>query len=146
MGRKPMGWLKRIFGGNDTVVTLSLQRSERQEEPSSNARQGTISSVGPDKLDAVIRAIREGTGEEARRLIEGGTVDINSRGPGGLTLLCYAAGAKGKWRVAEWMIQRGADVTLSSSKKQTPLHLAAAYGNLETARLLLEGGATVNAL
>lgn len=98
------------------------------------------------EIDVIIKSIREGTCDDARRLIETSGVDINSRGPSGMTLLCHAAASKGKAPLAEWMIQHGADVVQGNVKKQSPLHLAAAYGNLETADLLLRSGAPVNAL
>jgi DNA-directed RNA polymerase subunit RPC12/RpoP len=94
----------------------------------------------------IIRTIREGTGEDARRLIEQENLNINGSYQGGMTLLCYAAGAKGKWRLTEWMINRGANVAQGNDKNQTPLHLAAAYGNLQTVEILLRYGAPVNAL
>jgi hypothetical protein len=145
------------LGGTIFTAGAGLQAIGRSNtvEATSNSQQphgNSTADVPPSRPDGsevpapIIRAIREGTGEEARRLINDAGIDINSRGPTGMTLLCYAAGAEGKWRLVEWLIQRGADVARGNAKQQTPLHLAAAFGNLESAQLLLQAGAQANAV
>ena len=48
-------------------------------------------------------------------------------------------------RVAQLLLEHGADVNTRRSDRQTPLHLASYYGNVEVVRLLLDHGADLEA-
>ncbi|KAH8993443.1 ankyrin repeat-containing domain protein [Lactarius akahatsu] len=47
-------------------------------------------------------------------------------------------------RVAQLLLECGADVNATDEDSTTPLHLASCYGRVEIARVLLDGGATIN--
>lgn len=50
----------------------------------------------------------------------------------------------GRWDIAKYLIDNGADVNVKSGNGITPLMIASAWGNLELVKLLLEKGANVN--
>ena len=83
----------------------------------------------------------------AQTLIANGS-DIDWRDSWGTTALHYAT-YKNSCAVIRVLVEHGADVNVSSERKGTPLHSAAAIADkvdtLEAARLLLELGADVNA-
>lgn len=49
------------------------------------------------------------------------------------------------WQVASVLLENGASLTSTTKKGFTPLHLAAKYGNLNVAKLLLQKDAPVDA-
>jgi ankyrin repeat protein len=86
--------------------------------------------------------------EIAALLLDAGA-DINARnrhkfaGPGNSPL--SAATYMQRADVARFLIERGAEVNQDDNAGFTPLHLAAANGSVEIARLLLDGGADASA-
>jgi uncharacterized protein len=88
------------------------------------------------------------TTEIAGMLLDAGA-DINARnrhkfaGPGNSPL--SAAVYQQRNDVVRLLIERGADFNLGDNAGFTPLHLAAANGYVESARMLLEAGANPNA-
>jgi len=74
---------------------------------------------------------------------------INARDIAGRTPLWMACahekGLEPGTKVAQWLISRGADPSLGDEYGATPLHVAAALGNLPLATLLLKHGAPAHA-
>jgi ankyrin repeat protein len=89
-----------------------------------------------------------GQGEEIRRMqvmIQNSPDLINApSGENRLTPLCAAA-SKGQLRVADFLLDHGADVNLADGQGKTALYHAAEAGNKAMVELLLGRGADVNA-
>jgi len=87
------------------------------------------------------------TPEIAEMLLDAGA-DINTRnrhrefGPGNSPL--SAAVYQDRRDVVGLLIERGADLNQGDNANWRPLHLAVANGRLQTARMLLEAGASTN--
>ncbi|MGM1063260.1 ankyrin repeat domain-containing protein [Saccharothrix sp. Mg75] len=93
----------------------------------------------------LLNAVRRDDAAEVRGLLRNG-VDLNSRGPDGLTPLMIAAG-KGNADLVRLLLDAGADVyTTDSAAGGTALHKAVQGGDLETVRVLVEAGAFVDAV
>jgi len=76
-------------------------------------------------------------------------VDVNARDKQGITAL-YRAVQNRKYPLAELLIKKGAEVNTAVERAPgaeglTPLHLAAAYGDLRLVKLLLSKGANPSA-
>ncbi|UPK99839.1 hypothetical protein LCI18_010774 [Fusarium solani-melongenae] len=79
--------------------------------------------------------------EIVKFLVEGQLVEhIDSVCGGGFTALHCAAMAN-QTAIIEFLVSHEASINLQSDNGQTPLHLAAAHGNIEAARVLLQLGA-----
>lgn len=75
---------------------------------------------------------------------------INARDNNGRTPLWMACahekGPEMATKMAQWLICRGADPTLGDDCGITPLHVAAVFGNLPLAALLLKHGASLHSV
>lgn len=92
---------------------------------------------------AVIRAAADGDFEQVTSWVEGGgNVNVTSV-DGGVTPLHHAAGAN-HLKMAEYLLENGADFTLKGTGCGTPLQWAARAGHVEMARLILGHGADIN--
>jgi ankyrin repeat protein len=69
---------------------------------------------------------------------------VQERGAHDLPILAYTVYANEQPAIADHLLKAGADPTVRAFA-QTPLHLAAAKGYLETAKVLLDHGADLNA-
>jgi hypothetical protein len=106
-------------------------------------------NAGPN--EDILAATKAGnrTGVEAA-LAAGASVNavdergLSPLGLSGFTPLGLAA-AYGHRNVAEFLLDRGANVDATDSLKHTPLQMAAEYGNADVAALLLDHGADVDA-
>ncbi|KAF3070177.1 Ankyrin-2 [Trichoderma lentiforme] len=63
--------------------------------------------------------------------------DVNSRSGDGRSALAWAAGLR-RHRIASWLLERGASMSTTRDSQIVPLNEAAASGNLDTVRLLLD--------
>ncbi|XP_067653868.1 inversin-like [Haliotis asinina] len=89
-------------------------------------------AAGRDLYDASSR----GDLERVKRILAEGDVDINYRGQWSRTPVMQAAW-KGHRDVVEFLVGRGADVSLVDSNGNNVLHFACAGGDLETVKLIL---------
>mmetsp|Transcript_78580 Transcript_78580/g.163275 ORF Transcript_78580/g.163275 Transcript_78580/m.163275 type:complete len:220 (-) Transcript_78580:76-735(-) len=71
--------------------------------------------------------------------IEAHLKDINKIGPGGQTPLMHAV-LQGKFKAAEYLLQKGADVNIGEKDGYTPMHGAGFQGRAEIATLLAKHG------
>jgi ankyrin repeat protein len=95
-------------------------------------------------VSALCQAATHGHTREIKGLVEQG-VNINGRNEDGNTALICAITAR-QSETAMFLLENGADksVRSSSGKRRPPLYHAIDVGDLETARYLLDHGATVN--
>lgn len=104
----------------------------------------SVSATNVAKSSSAVReTIQERTALAALLLSKG--VDINARDKRGVTALHWAI-STGKYPLAEFLIQKGADVkvsiaTMPGAEGATPLHFAAGHGQARLVSLLLSKGA-----
>ncbi|HEY5936614.1 MAG TPA: ankyrin repeat domain-containing protein [Kofleriaceae bacterium] len=99
---------------------------------------------------ALWEAVEKRTLKAFQAAIDGGA-DINAANPDDddntalLRIVKSKSGVMSKTEVAiaMWLIEKGADVTKANDIGETPLHMAAASGNLEVLEALVAKGATV---
>ncbi|XP_067653378.1 ankyrin repeat domain-containing protein 29-like [Haliotis asinina] len=105
-------------------------------------------TLSPAKGHGLYNASRDGDLERVKRILAAGHVDINYRGKGrwhNSTPVMMAAW-KGHRDVVEFLVGRGADVSLVNSYGNNVLHWACVSGDLETVKLILSlDGVDVNA-
>lgn len=115
------------------------------------AAPGAASTVVPVVTPAarvVARSLHEavvgGDYDETARLLDQGA-NIEAKDPGsGASPLHYAV-MKGRMKIIDLLLSRGADVNSRTRNGTTPLHTAALYARKEVAERLLEAKADVNA-
>ena len=94
-------------------------------------------------ITALFAAVKEGSVENAKGLLEAGT-EVNAKGEGGQIPLQIAF--EGDYRdIAEILILEGADVNVEIRNGRTPLHEVARGVHEDLAELLISKGADVNA-
>jgi ankyrin repeat protein len=93
--------------------------------------------------DRIFKAAEEGSLDVVRNALDAG-YDINKQHPQSGSTLLISALSRNRVPVAEFLLARGADVTLATRVGNTALHEAASLGNVEIARELLDRGAQVN--
>jgi ankyrin repeat protein len=93
-------------------------------------------------LDELINAVANDRVDEVKRLLARG-MDADSVDANGETMLCIAA-HNGYARVAQALLAARAHPNTPNRFGDTPLMLAALKGDLDTVRVLQEGGAAVN--
>jgi ankyrin repeat protein len=86
-------------------------------------------------------AVLHGDLENVKTLITGDSELLNAQDDNGKTALHHAIELDNN-RIAIYLIEQGADINMKGEDQYSPLHYAAAIGNLEMARLLLDRGTT----
>ena len=100
------------------------------------AGESTVLAAPPGLLDAA----RKGDLKKVQQLVDSGA-DINQLDKTGFTALHWAAMANKK-EVAEFLIQKGADINIRESKYQlSPLDIAQSRGFKDMVDFLLKNGA-----
>ena len=90
-------------------------------------------------------AVMLGLTDTVKTMVRGDRDRVRERGAHDFPLLMYAAFVTERVDIAGFLLESGADAN-AVGFGQTPLHLAAGKGYIETARLLLDHGAQVNAV
>ncbi|XP_046554769.1 poly [ADP-ribose] polymerase tankyrase-1-like isoform X1 [Haliotis rubra] len=82
-------------------------------------------------------ASEDGDLETVKRILAAGHVDINTRGGSWIQTPVMAAAGRGHRDVVEFLVGRGADVSLVDRDGWNVLHWACSGGHLETVKLIL---------
>lgn len=165
---QPLHWAAAM--GHDAIVELLLNAGADPNGNIEKARQGPLhlaalrgrinivalllkkgADVSSQALlfnysdNALTLAIRHGHREVSLHLIASGA-DVNAKGQHGNRPINFAV-AKGMEEVVKELIGHGADINAPEFiHDRTPLHIAALYGQISMAALLIDNGANVNAL
>ena len=103
-----------------------------------------VNPVAPDGATPLMMATQKGDEQMVDLLLAAPGINIDIQAPDGVTVL-YIAAQNNFPGIVEQLIRWGADANLASSEGTTPLYLAAHYGYLEVARILLQApGIRVN--
>lgn len=100
--------------------------------------------IGRAKKMALVKAAQAGCLPVIRHLVQVEREDIETRNSGGLSLLQIAI-ISGHIKVANWLIEEGANVNSEDCHGWTPLHDALLWERDEIALMLLQRGADVTA-
>jgi len=90
------------------------------------------------------QAAIEGNLDQVKALLEGNPDLLNAKDSEGKTAL-HQAVYNGQEDVAEYLIDRGADLNARSNQNSVPLNGAAFYGHNNAVKLLIDRGADINA-
>lgn len=89
-------------------------------------------------------AVVDGDFEETAKLLgQGANIEVKDPGSGASPL--HYAVMKGRMKIIDLLLSRGADVNSRTKNGTTPLHTAALYARMEVAERLLEAHADINA-
>jgi ankyrin repeat protein/Tol biopolymer transport system component len=94
--------------------------------------------------DEIHEAAKEGTLAKVKELLEKDPKLINFKDENGRTPLHWACLGVHK-DVAQYLLEKGADVNAKDNNETTAMHSAAAQGHTEVAKLLIKNGAQINA-
>ena len=92
----------------------------------------------------LIKACQNGQKGIVEIYLENKDVNINRVDDGGLTALHYAC-SNGTRDIVKRLLDKGADVTITTNRGVTPLHNAVSTGSKEIIKMLVEKGADINA-
>lgn len=121
-----------------TLSSSSIDSQDSSEFSGKSPRTRKRISFSPTTL--LFSAITEKAFAEAKAILEGQDLDVNSQTPNGQSLLHIAA-ANADLKCVQLLLQYGADVSVKDANGWTPLHAAVRRGNWKSAILLIEAGA-----
>ncbi|XP_046554770.1 ankyrin repeat domain-containing protein 1-like isoform X2 [Haliotis rubra] len=113
--------------------------------PSNTASLAPVTTQDPDPHATpspaagrrLYSASEDGDLETVKRILAAGHVDINTRGGSWIQTPVMAAAGRGHRDVVEFLVGRGADVSLVDRDGWNVLHWACSGGHLETVKLIL---------
>eukprot|EP00040_Diaphanoeca_grandis_P033446 m.205047 g.205047 ORF g.205047 m.205047 type:complete len:735 (+) comp32904_c0_seq2:442-2646(+) len=105
-----------------------------KKKPDNNRR------VHFNDTDVFLDSARQNQLEVVEALLAGGTVDIETRSPSGMTALALAA-TYGHVEVLQYLMEKGANIDATSTDGCSPLHLAILEENSDAVEFLLTNGA-----
>jgi len=117
------------------IVPSALVLSVRATEKTSSAKENAVESAVTPAEEKYLERLKEA-------FAQGITVDRNDLWE---HTLLHRTCMEGYAKVAEFLIDKGADVNAGNITGITPLHTAAGRGHAEVVKLLLDKGADVNA-
>ena len=150
--------LQAIQSGNlDQVRSILQKHPERIHDRTEQGVPLTLLAAYHQQMDvfrylieqkktlSFFEAIAVGNLEEVKTQLEATTGLLNAFSADGFTPLAFAAYFSQE-EIAQWLVEKGADVNLASRNHMqiAPLHSAVAVQNLTLAQLFLERGADAN--
>ncbi len=124
------------------VIACSTPAVKKAAKPVAPAQKQ--SKADPDCGKKLLLSLREGNGDEAKKLLTE-NCDVNYRSQRGNTPLMWAAKA-GDPTIVSALIEKGADVNALDGYSSEPVLMwAVKKGHLEATRMMVEAGSKVNA-
>ncbi|KAH0618282.1 hypothetical protein JD844_017332 [Phrynosoma platyrhinos] len=117
---------------------MESQYNHHHQEPAKPERE----DLSAEKAEELNNAVRFGTIETVRQLLEKGT-DINSKVSDGWTALHSAVQAN-KEEIVHLLLEKGADPHVKKDNGATPFIIAGITGNVNLLKIFLEKGADIN--
>lgn len=88
-------------------------------------------------------AIDSGMVQQVEKILNNAPSLLNTKNTDGLTPLNQAS-YKGKIEIVQYLLSRGADLTIGDNENSRPIHNAAVSGHIDVVMLLLANGADIN--
>ncbi|XP_067653127.1 ankyrin repeat domain-containing protein 29-like [Haliotis asinina] len=123
-------------GGSWTPVMEAAVNGHRDVVEFLVSRGADVSLVNSDGNNVLHFACIDGDLETVKLIQSVNVVDVNSRGKYSRTAVIEAARHR-HWDVVEFLVDRGADVSLVDGDGENLLHLACRRGHLKTVKLIL---------
>lgn len=127
---------------------IGTQEFLNKENLNKTLQEQGYENIGYQRLTLLKIAILFGSEDAVKTLLEyGASINIpdpqDENGWGGYTELHWAA-FSGNAKIAQMLVESGANIHIMATDNFTPLHIAAARGHIEVAKLLIDEGADIN--
>ncbi len=90
----------------------------------------------------LIEAVKSGTIDEVKKIIASDSQSLKSVDERQMTPLHYAA-EKGYADIADYLIEKGADMNAKNARGSKPIHIASSTGQLDVVKILVKRGADI---
>jgi ankyrin repeat protein len=140
--------------GHKSVAELLRSHEERKSTGERPIEQKSTIIQVPDRRKVgfalketipIFAAVKSEDVEQIKALLKENPELVNTRSQGRATALHFAVSRKhAKIEVTHVLLAHGADVNAQQDHGETPLYMAASWGNLEVVELLLAHGADIN--